>query len=133
VRVALPLRMPHLGVAPEDARTLAAYLTTVCVDDAIEGTVPGDPAAVARGKELFGKDGCVACHIVGEKGGYVGPELNGSGARLKASWTVAWLLGPERWKPGTLQPDSSLTRPEAEALAAYVLSLPARKAKGAGR
>jgi mono/diheme cytochrome c family protein len=133
VRVALPERMPHLNVAPEEARTLAAYLSTVMVDDAIEGTVPVDAVTVARGKQLFDRHGCVGCHIVGDKGGYVGPDLNGCGARLKPGWTVAWLLEPERWKPGTLEPDHGLTRPEAEALTAYVLSLPARKAKGAGR
>jgi sulfur oxidation c-type cytochrome SoxX len=133
VRVGLAERMPHLNVAPEEARTLAVYLSTVMVDDAIEGSVPGDAATVARGRELFDRHGCVACHIAGDRGGYVGPELNGSGARLKPGWTVAWLLGPERWKPGTLEPDHGLARPEAEALAAYVLSLPARKAKGAGR
>jgi mono/diheme cytochrome c family protein len=130
VRVGLPERMPHLNVSPEEARALAAHLSTVMVDDALEAVVPGDAATVARGKELFGKHGCVGCHITGEKGGYVGPELNGSVARLKAGWTVAFLLEPERWKPGTLQPDHGLTRPEAEALTAYVLSLPARKARG---
>ena len=133
VRVGLQERMPHLNVLPEEARTLAQYLSTVMVDDALEKAVPTDPATVARGKELFERHGCIACHIAGEKGGYVGPELNGSGARLKPGWAVAWLLEPERWKPGTLEPDRGLTRPEAEALAAYVLSLPARKAKGPGR
>jgi sulfur oxidation c-type cytochrome SoxX len=130
VRVALPERMPHLNVLPAEARTLAAYLSTVMVDDALEKPVPTDAATVARGKELFDRHGCVACHIVGDKGGYVGPDLNGSGARLKPGWTVAWLLEPERFKPGSLQPDDLLTRAEAEALAAYVLSLPERRAKG---
>jgi mono/diheme cytochrome c family protein len=129
VRVSLPERMPHLNIAPEEARALAGYLSTVMVDDAIEGEVPRDAATVARGKELFEKHGCVGCHIVGDEGGYVGPDLNGAAARLKPGWTVAWLLEPERWKPGTLQPDHGLTRPEAEALTAYVLGLPARKAK----
>jgi sulfur oxidation c-type cytochrome SoxX len=133
VRVALPERMPHLNIAPEEARTLAGYLSTVMVDDAIEGEVPRDEATVARGKDLFDRHGCVGCHIIGNSGGYVGPELNGSGARLKPGWTVAWLLEPERWKPGTLEPDRGLTKPEAEALAAYVLSLPARKAKAVAR
>ena len=133
VRVALPERMPHLNVAPEEARALAGHLETVMRDDSLETVVPGDSATVARGKELFDRHGCIACHIVGDKGGYVGPDLNGSGARLKPGWTVAWLLDPERWKPGTLEPDHGLTRPDAEALTAYVLSLPPRKARGSGR
>jgi len=133
VRVALPERMPHLNIAPEEARVLAGYLSTVMVDDALEGAVPSDAATVARGKELFDRHGCAGCHIVGNSGGYVGPDLNGGGARLKPGWTVAWLLEPERWKRGTLEPDRGLTKPEAEALAAYALSLPARKAKAVGR
>jgi sulfur oxidation c-type cytochrome SoxX len=129
IRVALPERMPHLNVTPEEARTIAGYLSTVMVDDAIEGGVRRDAATVGRGKELFDRNGCIACHIVGERGGFVGPDLNGIGARLKPGWTVAWLLEPERWKPGTVEPNRGLAKPDAEALAAYVLGLPARKAK----
>ena len=53
VRVALPERMPHLNVAPEEARALAAHLSTVMVDDALESAVPADAPTVARGKELL--------------------------------------------------------------------------------
>jgi mono/diheme cytochrome c family protein len=129
VRVGLQERMPHLNIAPEEARVLASYLSTVMRDDALEGVVPTSAATVSRGKRLFDEHGCVSCHIVGDKGGFVGPELNGSGRRLKPGWTVAWLMQPQRWKPGTLEPDYGLERGEAEALAAYVLSLPARKAR----
>jgi mono/diheme cytochrome c family protein len=130
VRVGLPERMPQLGVTPAEARVVAGYFSTVMIDDALETDVPRDPAAVERGRALFARDGCAACHIAGEKGGYVGPELNGSADRLKPGWTVSWLMSPQRWKPGTLEPDRGRPREEAEALAAYVLSLPARRAKG---
>jgi len=129
VRVGLTERMPHLNIAPEEARVLADYLSTVMVDDALDADVPSDAATVSRGRELFDRHGCVGCHIVGDRGGFVGPDLNGIGDRLQPGWTVAWLLDPERWKPGTLQPDHGLTREEAEALTAYTLSIPARKAK----
>jgi mono/diheme cytochrome c family protein len=131
VRVGLSERMPHLNIAPAEARVLADYLSSVMVEDALHATVPTDAATVVRGQELFDRHGCVGCHIVGDRGGFVGPDLNGSGARLQPGWTVAWLLDPERWKPGTLQPDHGLTRDEAEALTAYTLSLPARKGKAA--
>jgi mono/diheme cytochrome c family protein len=133
IRVSLRERMPHLNVAPAEARVIADYLSTVMVDDAIEIEVPRDPATVERGRALFARDGCVACHIAGDGGGYVGPELNGIAARLKPGWTVSWLMRPEKWKPGTLEPDRGLSRADAEALAAYVLSLPVRKAKGGAR
>jgi mono/diheme cytochrome c family protein len=132
VRVGLQERMPQLGVTPAEAKVIAEYLSTVMIDDALAGDVPRDAATVERGRALFARDGCGACHIAGEKGGYVGPELNGSGARLQPGWTVSWLMSPQKWKPGTLEPDRGRPRAEAEALAAYVLSLPARKAKAAG-
>ena len=131
VRVGLSERMPHLNIAPDEARVLADYLSTVMVDDGLHASVPVDVATVARGEELFDRHGCQGCHIVGNEGGFVGPDLNGSGDRLQPGWTVAWLLDPEHWKPGTLQPDHGLTRDEAEALTAYTLSLPARRAKAA--
>ena len=131
VRVGLQERMPHLNIAPDEARVLTLHLSTVMLDDALEPDVPSDPETVARGRELFDRHGCLGCHIVGERGGFVGPELNGSGERLQPGWTVEWLLDPEGWKPGTLQPDHGLTREEAEALTAYTLSLPARKGRGA--
>jgi mono/diheme cytochrome c family protein len=128
VRVALSERMPHLNITAEEARLLAGHLSSVMLDDDLDADVPRDAPTVARGRELFDRHGCQACHIVGDRGGYVGPDLNGSGERLQPGWTVAWLLDPERWKPGTLQPDHGLTRDEAEALTAYVLSIPPRKA-----
>jgi mono/diheme cytochrome c family protein len=129
VRVGLQVRMPHLNIARDEARVLADYLSTVMVDDSLAGDVRRDAATVERGRALFERHGCVSCHIVGERGGYVGPDLNGSGRRLLPGWTVAFLLEPERWKPGTLQPDYGLSRDEAVALTAYTLSLPPRRAK----
>ena len=133
IRVGLQERMPQLNVAPAEARVIADYLSRVMVDDALELAVPGDPATVARGRVLFERHGCIACHIAGELGGYVGPELNGSAARLKPGWVVSWLMAPQRWKPGSLEPERGLARADAEALAAYVLSLPARQSKAASR
>jgi sulfur oxidation c-type cytochrome SoxX len=131
VRVNLKERMPHLNIAPEEARILADHLSTVMLDDTLRGSVPADPGTLEQGRKLYEKRGCAGCHIAGQQGGFVGPDLNGSGARLQPGWSVAFLLEPERFKPGTLQPDYSLTRAEAEALTAYVMSLPARKGKAA--
>jgi hypothetical protein len=43
IRVGLPERMPHLNIAPEEARVLAEHLSQVMVDDALEAPVPSDP------------------------------------------------------------------------------------------
>jgi mono/diheme cytochrome c family protein len=129
VRVGLAERMPKLGLTAGEAKTLAAHMSAVLVDDTLAGDLPADAATLARGKLLLDRLGCIGCHMVGEGGGYVGPELNGSGLRLLPRWTAEFLRDPERWKPGTLQPSYGLSGEEAEALAAYTLSLPARKGR----
>ena len=45
---------------------------------------------------------------------------------------MAWLLAPQRWKPGTLEPDRGLSRGDAEALAAYVLQPAGAPGEGGG-
>ncbi|HEX9185550.1 MAG TPA: c-type cytochrome, partial [Vicinamibacteria bacterium] len=52
VRVGLKERMPHLNVAPSEARALATHLSTMMVDDALETAVPTDETTVERGRAL---------------------------------------------------------------------------------
>jgi len=130
VRVSVEERMPNFHMTPAEARTLADYFSTVFVDDALEAAVAQSPERARQGQQLFERLGCRGCHIVGGQGGYVGPDLSDSGRRLKPGWTRAWLLKPQRWKPGTLQPDYGLTPEEAEALTAYLIDLSAVKAGG---
>jgi mono/diheme cytochrome c family protein len=131
VRVSVEERMPDFHMTPAEARTLAGYFSTVFVDDALEVGVPASAERARVGGQLFERLGCRGCHIVGGQGGYVGPDLSDSARRLRPGWTLAWLLTPQKWKPGTLEPDHGLTREEAEALTAYVMTLSA--AKGGAR
>ena len=85
-----------------------------------------------RGQELYDQLGCQACHQLGTKGGYVGPELSASSARLKPGWIAAWLSAPQTYKPDTLQPDYGLSSADARALTAYLSSL-GRNAASQGR
>ena len=86
---------------PDEANALADYLSTVFLDDSIEGYDMNFTAAEARrGQELYGQLGCPACHQLGTKGGYVGPELSATGARLKPGWIAAWLIKPSAYKAG---------------------------------
>ena len=72
---------------------------------------------------MFQTLGCRGCHIVGRTGGFVGPDLSDSGRCLKPGWIDAWLSDPDRWKPGTLQPNYGLKPEEARALTAYLMTL----------
>ena len=133
VRVSVEARMPVFHMLPGEASTIADYFATVFLDDSMERYDSSfTPAEVGRGQELYGQLGCQACHQLGARGGYVGPELSMSGARLKPGWIAAWLASPGKYKPGTLQPDYGLSSTDARALTAYLSSLGRRTSRNAG-
>lgn len=132
VRVSVVERMPHFNMTPEESRSLADYFATVFVDDALERSLPRDPESARRGRQLYDDLGCRGCHIVGGQGGYVGPELSDTGERLKPGWTSEWLMHPQKWKPGTLQPDYGLKPEEVRDLTSYLMSLTTHQ-RGEGR
>jgi cytochrome c2 len=124
VRVSVEARMPVFHMLPQEANTIADYMSTVFLDDAIDRyDATFTVAALRRGRELYGQLGCAACHQLGTVGGYVGPELSNTGSRLRPGWIAAWLTNPERYRPGTLQPDYGLSAADARALTAYLSSL----------
>jgi mono/diheme cytochrome c family protein len=120
---------------PDEAKTIADYFATVFLDDGLERfDASATPADAGRGQELYRQLGCAGCHQIGMTGGYVGPELSHSGERLKPGWIAAFLTSPNRYKPGTLQPDYGLSNADARALTAYVGSLGASVGKkGVGK
>ena len=124
VRVSVEARMPMFHMTPDEATTIADYASTVFVDDAIDRRDASvDAADVRRGQDRFGELGCVGCHQVGLKGGYVGPDLSNTGKRLRAGWVATWLSNPQRQKPGTLDPNYGLSEADVRALTAYLMSL----------
>jgi mono/diheme cytochrome c family protein len=134
VRVSVEARMPVFHMLPEEANTIADYVSTVLLDDAMDRYDATFTAADdRRGQELYTQLGCAACHQLGTAGGYVGPELSNSGNRLKPGWIAAWLTSPNTYKPGTLQPDYGLSPADARALTAYLGTLTtAPRASGSG-
>ncbi len=122
----IPLRMPE-----EEAAFLAGVMENVFRDERIPeeifpGGVPPDQAE--RGRKLFyERYGCQACHMVGGKGGYYGPLLDGAGDRLRSGWVYWWLKGPQRWRDDVREPDYGLDDADARDLTAYIVSIPAPK------
>jgi len=124
VRVSVEARMPVFHMLPAEAKTITDYFESVFLDDDLEKyDATFTPADRRHGQELYTQLGCQACHQLGTQGGYVGPELSGTGARLKPGWIAAWLIKPEKYKLGTLQPDYGLSAADARALTAYLTSL----------
>ena len=123
VRVSIEARMPHFNMKREESQVLSNYFSNVFLDDSLDRPFTPDRAAAVSGERLYEKLGCRSCHILGTSGGYVGPDLSNSGKRLKPGWIEAWLTDPNRWKPGTLQPNYGLKQQEAEEITAYLMTL----------
>lgn len=129
VRPILEERMIQLQMPDDQRAFIANFAQNVLRDDRIpEEIFPGTPppAEVERGRKLFHERyGCQACHMIGGKGGFYGPVLDGAGARLKTGWIFTWLKGPQRLRADAREPDYGLDDADARALAAYVASIPA--------
>jgi mono/diheme cytochrome c family protein len=121
VRPFLEERMPVLGMGQEKVQLFADYARMVLTSDRVsEVTVPTDPQAIERGRLLFGKYSCIACHIIDGKGGYYGPVLDRAGTRLKPEWIYFRLLDPAALNPESREPKMGLTAQEALDLTAYL-------------
>jgi cytochrome c2 len=134
VRVSVEARMPVFHMHPEEAKTIADYAAATFLDDDLDRyDARFTPAETRRGEQLYRQLGCVGCHQINMRGGYVGPDLSDTGRRLRPGWTAAWLTAPGRYKPGTVQPDYGLTAAEARALTAYLAGLGASGAADTAR
>ncbi len=93
-----------------------------------------EPAgAAAEGKAIFAKHACVGCHTIrGVSAGVIAPDLTHFGSRTTVAAGIrpndhdhvtAWVLDPQRMKPGVKMPSVGLTAAEAKSVATYLLSL----------
>jgi mono/diheme cytochrome c family protein len=143
LRPILEERMPVLRMPRQEAALLADAIESFYVDPAIpEDPFAGRPATntdPAEGQRLYTTLGCRACHITGggagggeSKGGYYGPPLADSAARLKPGWVFTWLKGPQRWRADVRCPNYGLTDTDALRLTAYLETLHAAPAPASG-
>lgn len=93
------------------------------------------PAAMTsvgeRGKHLFVQYGCVACHAVGEVGGWAGPALDGIGGKHSRAYIAAHISNPAEANAitPTKMPPFKLDEHDKSALVDYLLTLPNAQSK----
>jgi cytochrome c oxidase subunit 2 len=100
--------------------------------------VPAAPARgspAARGREVFGRSACIACHMVGglpSARGTLGPDLTHVGSRTTiasglfpnaAEYLRPWILNAPAMKPGALMTPQALSDEDLSAIVAYLQSL----------
>lgn len=80
----------------------------------------GHSALADKGKMLWQRHNCIACHQVYGLGGYLGPDLTNVYARGGAAYIKAFLM-----KGTAVMPDFRLTEPEMESIVAYLKAVDA--------
>ena len=124
LRPTLTERMPNFFLSESEINALSEYIGKVFVVDSLDRAIVSNDAFVSEGRGLYyERYGCQSCHMIGGKGGYVGPPLDKVGSRLEPGWIFNWLKNPEAYRPQSIEPDNKLTDREAEALAAFLTTL----------
>jgi len=91
----IPPEMPEAWfLSKGEIASVAAYVRTL--GNAPEETLPGDPA---RGKAIYARSGCSACHILGGEGSGFGPDLTEVGGRRASARLRETLENPAKTLP----------------------------------
>ena len=117
-------RMPALGMDPQEAGAVAAFLhARQQTADFGSGSKGGN---AGRGRQLFALRGCAACHRaegVGHNGLFGGGSLDGIGSKRLAAALLRWLQNPAAVNPDHRMPKMSLPPDDLPHLVAYLRSL----------
>lgn len=129
LRPALIRRMPRFNFSDAEVNELTDYIMTVYQSPTVDrDSMPlsGYPQGqIELGRQLFyGKYSCQGCHIMDTKTdkGYIGPTLTHVGSRLTATWIFQWMKNPQMLRPGTMEPNRSMSDEDAQALTAFLVS-----------
>jgi mono/diheme cytochrome c family protein len=132
IRPILVERMPVFRFPTQEAKVLTDGIMSQFTHPDVPKNLEREftPMLTKAGERLFDEKGCMACHIVGEKGGYVGPSFTiGAplGEKLEAGWVYQWLKNAQAIVPSVIEPRYNFSDEEAKALTAYLMSLRAKK------
>jgi putative heme-binding domain-containing protein len=84
-----------LSQAPPDAPYPGSKMTRQQIMDKLTSAAPGTTSSTAKGKELYDKL-CAGCHIFGDTGISVGPDLTTLASRFGKRETLDSILWPSR-------------------------------------
>lgn len=76
-----------------------------------------------KGKGIFQKMNCAACHQIHGEGAKVGPDLSYVGDKRDRKWLIAHFKEPSSLSPNSIMPPVTLPESDLAALTSYMLSL----------
>jgi len=77
---------------------------------------------IKKGENLVKAYDCRACHMIGDGGIDIYPDLSKIGQKLRPEWDKKFLENPSEWNPYTFMPNFHLSDPEIEAIVAYLMN-----------
>jgi ubiquinol-cytochrome c reductase cytochrome b subunit len=75
------------------------------------------------GVGYFRRENCISCHVVGDRGTAVGPDLTQTAIHKDAAWMIAHFKRPSAMRPGSSMPPIQLSDAQLNALASFLLKL----------
>jgi mono/diheme cytochrome c family protein len=120
-------RMPNYYLTEQQATAITSYLvlslSEPVQESPIEALDPADKLDRAEARRLLKQSACLDCHRMRGTGGSPGiraPDLSRIGDKVRVSWLVDWLQGPQHLQPGAGMPSFRFTETEATTLARYL-------------
>lgn len=120
-------KMPNFQFSEQELQSLLAVLVNLKKEFDAGAILAGSGTPAEKGGRLFESYDCYACHRIGSRGRFIGPNLTWLGKRKSPDWEKNWLKDPGAMKPGTFMPNFNLPPKEIDALAAFVTSQAGQK------
>ncbi len=113
-------KMPNFSFTPDQIERVVSYLTRMRKTFRTADILARDLPLEKKGELLFEDYECLACHRLGTKGRFIGPDLTWVGVRKTEEWERVWLADPPAFKPDTFMPNFHIPPEGVQALAAFL-------------
>jgi len=124
--------MPKLGISPEEADKLLAFLEWTSKVDTnnwppkpiLATAISVGGRELTEGQKLYQSLRCSACHMINGIGGRGAPELTNVGSKRDRAWLIGYLKNPSAYVPNSVMPAfGHLKEKELNDLVDYLLTL----------
>ena len=116
------------GLTAAAVRSTPKEAATVAIDySAPTDWLQLSPEEMA-GIGYFRRENCISCHVIGERGTAVGPDLTKASIHKDAAWMIEHFKRPSAMRPGSSMPPIQLSDAQLNALASFLLKLNDRNA-----
>ncbi len=115
--------MPSIQLKDSQLNALAVFIQKMNPRNA--EALDSAPQFAVDGALVYQQNRCGACHQVNGSGMKLGPALNGLSARRSREWVEEHFANPQKMSPGTIMPAYKFSPKDSDAIAKYLLGLPA--------